>query len=508
MRKTARVIVSRWTTPPWPATLAGILVGAAMGALTLHASGVSEATALVRIHQPIDPDQIMTGTAPSADLQQSYISGEIMYFTSPGFAEAVAKQLNETIPPDLSAIQDVKSSIISLSATEANFEEAERIVNAALKVYSDHLQQQTRERGQAAIDALDSVIGQRKVQLQDQSVPPRTHNPPTPEDVLLLQHWLNDQQAPISQLVDQRLAIEVQTRRPAAVQVVQPPTETSVKDASHWSLGAVGGALIGGLVALAGALGWRKRVGVVTSPSALEGQIGHVLLPTVRLGAYTESSDAYAGLARSLYAQLPAPRSGRILLVGASADSGTEEVARLIAFAVAEHADVCVHLLDRVQTFDGFESVVDRTDGATAVTDGGSLDTSPALPEPLADLTDGVTVVTDDGSLDTSPALPEPLADLTDGVTVVIDGGSLDTSPALPEAAEDSSQIIIVAMIGRDVNDTVRMASQLARDSDVPISGVCTCRRIRRASFAWRRDNNRSKPAAPTQLRRLATAPT
>ena len=206
-------------------------------------------------------------------------------------------------------------------------------------------------------------------------------------------------------------------------------------------LGGVGGGLIGGLIAFCWSAGnRRKRVGVVTSPSALEGQVEHVLLPTVGLGASTESSDAYAGLARSLYAQLPAPRSGRILLVGASADSGTEEVARLIAFAVAEHGDVCaVHLLDRVQTF---ESVVDRTGAAT----------------------------------------------------VVIDGGSLDTSPALPEAAEDASQIIIVAMIGRDMNDTVRMATQLARDSDVPISAVCTRRRTRRARRS--RTGNHLKRAA------------
>jgi hypothetical protein len=374
----------------------------------------------------------MTGTAPSPDSQQIHTSDEITYLNSAGFADAVAKQLNETSPPRLSVIQDGQSSIVSLSATQADVEEAERNVNAALKVYSDHVQQQTRERGKAAIDALNDVIS--RLEVGDQSVTSPTSSTPTS----------NNQQAGIEQLVLQRLAIEVQTQRSAPLQVVQPPTERSVKGAPGWSLGAVGGGLIGGLLALAGTLAWRKRVGVITSPSALEGQIEHVLLPTVRLSAMTESRDAYAGLARSLYAQLPTPRSGRILLVGASADSGTEDVARLIAFAVAEHAHVSVaHLQDDAQTFDGLES----------------------------------------------------LADPTDGATVVIDGGSLDTSPALPQAAEDASQIIIVAMIGRDVNDTVRMASQLARDSDVPISAVCTHRRIRRVRPS-RRNNTHSRRAA------------
>ena len=426
MRKNARTIVSRWTTPLWPATLAGILVGAAIGGLTLYPSSASEATALVRIYQPIDPDQVMTNIAPSPDSQQSYLSGEVTYLTSPGFADAVAKELRETIPPPLSAIQQGGSLIVSLSATQADFEKAQRSLNAAVKVYSDHVQQQARERAEAAMDALNKVI----LRIQADAKKEEATQIGTPDQ--LVQAAITREEnlrGTVQLLTFQLLDIDAQTQR-AAVQVVQPPTETSVKGAPSWSLGAVGGGLLGGLLAVAAALAWRKRVGVVTSPPALEGLIEHTLLPTVRLGALTESSDAYAGLARSLYAQLPAPRSGRILLIGASADSGTEDVAGLIAFAAAEQTRVCVvHLLDGVQPFDGFESS----------------------------------------------------ALLTDGATVVIDGGSIDTSPALPEAAEAASQIIIVAMIGRDVNDTVRMASQLARNSDIPISAVCTRRRIRGA---------------------------
>ena len=286
----------------------------------------SETTSLIRIYQPIDPDQIMTSAAPSPDSQQNYISGEIKYLTSPGFADAVAKQLSETIRHFIgnSRRQIIDSQPIGYPG---DFEKAQQIVNAALKVYSDHVQQQARERGQAAIYALNEVISRLEAEAKKKNQTRR--KPPTRSKT----------SNPRIQLLDlQRLAIEAQTERPAPIQVVQPPTEMPAKGAPSWSLGAVGGGLIGGLLALAAALAWRKRVGVVTSPPALEGQIEHILLPTVRLGALTESSDAYAGLARSLYAQLPAPRSGRILLIGASADSGTEDVAGLIAFAAAERA--------------------------------------------------------------------------------------------------------------------------------------------------------------------------
>ena len=436
MRKTARAIIFRWTTPLWRATLAGILAGAAIGGLACSANAATEMIALVRINQPIDPDEVMTGTAPSPDTQQSYISGEITYLTSPGFADAVAKQLDETNPPPISAAQSGQSSIVSLSTTQPDVPKAKRILNAAITSYTDHVQQQARERGQAAIDALDGVIAQLRAE-------PAPDGTPT----------VTDPEAQIGQLLSQRLAIEAQTQRSSSVQVVQPPSVTPASGAPGWSLGAVGGGLIGGLLALAGALAWRKQVGVITSPSSLEDQIDHVLMPTVRLGGLRTSSDAYAGLARSLYAQLPAPRTGRILLVGASANSGTQEVAGLIAFAAAEHVDVrVVHLLDRAQTLSMFEV----SSNCPAVATNGVART-------LGEMRD---------------MLPESMYE----ATVVIDGGSLETSPRLPEAAEDASQIIIVAMIGQDVNATVSMTSRLARDANIPISAVCTRRGIRRVA--------------------------
>ena len=413
MRKRLRAVLAELTTPLWRATLAGVLIGATVGALVLHGGPAIEATSLIRIYQPIDPDQIMTGAAPSPDSQQTYISGEVVFLNSPGFADAVAKHLDETRPPRLSAVQDAQSSIVRLSAIQPDFAAAQRIVGGALEVYSDHAQQQARERGEAALDALDDVISA----LEAPTVPPDQGAGPPADDkqtvAVLPEH--------IQQLEVQRLGIEVQTNRPAALQIVQPPTQLPIEGAPSWSLKAVGGGLVGGLLALAVAYAWRRRVGVVVSPSALEGEIEHVLLPTVRLGALTESSQDYAGLARSLYAQLPVPRTGRILVVGASRYSGSGEIAQLIAFATAEYRKVS----EGYQTGDAVDDF-------------------------------------------------ESLADLIDETTVIIDGGSVDSSPALLAAVETATQIIVVVMLGRDVHERVRMAAQLVRGTDVPISVVCT----------------------------------
>ena len=417
MRNNVRAVFARWVSPLWPITIAGLLVGAVVGGWVMQGGSESQATASVRMYTPVDPDQIMTGAAPDPDSQQNYISGELTYLTSPGFADAVQKQLNRTQPPPVSAIQDSRSSIVSMSAIQPNYAEAQRIVDAALKVYSDHAAQQVRERGQAAIDAIDAVIARVGTEIAQIEDP----NSVAPADIISTP---DNPQTSLQQLYSQRLAIEAQMTRSAAVQIVQPTMKTPVAGAPGWSLGAVGGALGGGFLALAGAYIWRRRVGVVTSPSgALTGQIERVLSPVVRLGTLSESGDTYARLARSLYAQLPTPRTGRLLVIGASVDSGSDEITPLIASAIAEHRQVNVgYLAQDARPVDSFGAFAD----------------------------------------------PE------DGLPAVIDGGSVDTSPALLAAAADASQIIVVVKIGRDFTEAVRVASRVVDRNDVPISAVCT----------------------------------
>jgi hypothetical protein len=173
-------------------------------------------------------------------------------------------------------------------------------------------------------------------------------------------------------------------------------------------------------------------------------------MPVVDISAKSFRDDglnnAEAAVARSIYAQLPAPRSGRLLLVGVSAESGAAAVAQLIGFAAADHESATVvHLPTADESFDSIEALTD--------------------------------VSADD------PAATK---------TVVIDGGSIDSTPALTEVAAHGDQMIIVAMLGRDALGAARMVDRLAKSADLPVSVVCTRRKW------WSRAGKRT----PADIRR------
>ena len=50
MPDTAHAIATQWTRWLWPTAVAGLLLGAVVGGMALHAGAESQATALVRIH--------------------------------------------------------------------------------------------------------------------------------------------------------------------------------------------------------------------------------------------------------------------------------------------------------------------------------------------------------------------------------------------------------------------------------------------------------------------------
>ncbi|MFN8073382.1 MAG: hypothetical protein U0R66_16480 [Mycobacterium sp.] len=443
-------------------TMIGVLAGAVLGGFALDTKGPAVAVATIKIEQPISPNQIMTGSLQSPDTQQSYLSGEIAYLKSPGFAEAVAKELQQTTRPTLSAVQDVQSALVTVSASAPNAQEAQKAVDAALKAYHDHLQQQAKEQGQAAIDAINAVIDQvngsaAAAQAAAAAAAAAAAGDPAAAaaaaaaDAAAAAAAAQAQQntARIQQLDDQRLAIQVQTQRAAGPEIIAPTRPTEVSGAPGWALGAVGGGLLGGIGALAAAMGWRRWVGAINSPAALGDDVDHPLQPVVHLGSRGDTKPD-AGLARSLFAQLPTPRNGDLLVVGASANSGSAEVARLIAFAAAEHQRVYV------------ERLVDRAPILDATSRHRSFDS----------------------------------ADYP-GEMTVIDGGSLETCPGLAEAAATARQIIVVVMLGLDLADSVRIVAQFARSAGVPISTVLTRRKFWSRRPARRAGHTPSKPTQP-----------
>jgi hypothetical protein len=234
----------------WLLPLFGVALGAAIG-IWFHAANnntTQEAASIIRIAQPIDPDQIITGNYnSSADLQQNFISGEVVFLTSPGFAETVAGELNQASVPKLSASQNGRSSLITLSSDAPTYPDAERTVNAAIKMYTASVQEQNRVRYQAGIDSLNTVIGELSTDAERNV-------------------------ARIDQLEAQRTTMEIQLRRPPGVEVVQPTMQSTHKFPSA-TLFAIAGGVFGGLVGLTGTLGWRRyRSGKSSGSDAAESE--------------------------------------------------------------------------------------------------------------------------------------------------------------------------------------------------------------------------------------------
>jgi hypothetical protein len=389
--------------PLWPVTLIGIVLGAIVGSFATE-SGASAhiASAIVRVNQPVDPNQILSNNMPATQ-NDNYMAAQIAFLSSPGFADAVGKGMGRPYRVSVSASQKGQSPLITITASGVTLDLAQTIVSSAVNAYTEAAQQQTRQRDQAAIDSITAVLD-------------GLHGDPASGSA----DAAGPSQSVLDQLATQRLTIQADMGRPV-VEVVQPPLEAAPPAAApFWSLGVIAGGFIGGLVALGAALTWRSRTGLITSHSAAADEFDHVMVPVVRLPG-TDTT------ARTLYAQLQ-PRTGPVVVVGASDWSQPTAVAELLATAAAEY---------------GSAKVISVTEMR-------------ALP----DLGTGV-------------------AD-----TVIVDGGAVENAPGLAEAVAHAGQLVVAAAMQRDVIDRVRVAVNMADSRDIPVSVVCTRRPVRSFSRA------------------------
>lgn len=413
MQKRLRATVYGLLTPIWPATVVGVVLGAIIGMLVALSMSANTATAttLVRIDPPVDPNQIITSSPMPADTLQGYLAGEVAYLTSSGFADAVANELGDDDVPVLSAAQQGQAAIIAVSATAPDTAAAQSAVDAALKVYGGHVYDMNKVRVQSALDAVNGAV----VRLREQALADAVQTGvPFDETVF------NDR---TRELDGKRVSLESQIDRAPGIQTVETTVEESAVGASTKLLGGVGGALLGGLAALGATLTWRSRSGVVSSMGQLQREIDPVpvIAPVVSIGKSRRSLE----LARALYSQLPQPRTGVILVVGASQGSGTAEVARLLHGAASEHVNAT----------------------SISVTDLSGKNTA-AVNEALD------AVNTADGQ-----------------ASIIVDGGSLTGSSQVIDVAERADQILVVARIGHDTLAEVAVATNL---SDAPAAVACT----------------------------------
>lgn len=333
-KASALAAVTRGSANAWLVTmtvvaLVGVAVGAALGAALYHPQDEAPtASAQIRLSPPVDLMAMATGASAdqTATSAADYVTGEVAYLSGQGFAQALATRLRESGPVDFTVTQNATSPVVTLMAAGATPAEATRTVRSAIDLYATGLR--SRVDGQLA-----SVSEAFKRWTAEAAGDPGRR----------------------SQIAALRSNVELQATRPGGLDVLAPPSPDTHPD-THWPFGAVFGGLLGGVFALAALTGYRSRSGKVRSafdvvdavdPVALQG----IITPEVGLARLrrtdAESQTTRMHLARTLFAQCATPAGARIVVVGASAKSGSAQVAALLREAAAEtHSEDGIAIVD------------------------------------------------------------------------------------------------------------------------------------------------------------------
>lgn len=336
-KPSALAAVTRSSANAWLVTmtvvaLVGVAVGAALGTALYHPQDEAPtASAQIRLAPPVDLMAMATGASAdqSATSAADYVTGEVAYLSGQGFAQALATRLRKPGPVDFAVTQNATSPVVTLMATGATPAEATRIVRSAIDLYATGLRSRVDEQ-------LASVSEAFKRWTAEAARDPGRRG----------------------QIAALRANIELQATRPGGLDVLAPPSADEHSD-THWPFGAVFGGLLGGVLALAALTGHRSRSGRVRSafdvvdavdPATLQS----VITPEVGLARLhrtdAESQTARMHLARTLLAQCAgsaASADARIVVVGASAKSGSAQVAALLRDAAAEtHGDDGIAIVD------------------------------------------------------------------------------------------------------------------------------------------------------------------
>ncbi|WP_143690142.1 hypothetical protein [Williamsia sterculiae] len=290
----------------------------------------------------------MTNSTTSSDLEQSYIAGEVAYMSGSGFHDEVSKRLPAGESADVTAVQNAQSSAITLTTTANSESNALTSAQVAIQTYTAHVQQLTEQRGRDAMAALDSEIAT----LQQQP----------------------GQSARIDQLTQQRIAIDVQTQRAPDVQLVQQPTATG-SEAGNSGLTIIAGAVIGGILGLLISLAYRRRADVSGGKGVLVDEYGEVLSPIVDLHSVHADVDSAAGVGRELLAQLNGSGDRRIVVAGASTESGASLISALLSGA-GEGGGRAARL---VKPSESDHSPTPGSSGSLEIIDGTTIRQSPSL---------------------------------------------------------------------------------------------------------------------------------
>ena len=219
-----------WVATMTVIALIGISLGALIGSLTVGTpSREATASALVRIAPPADLSSFASGAADArSDASvDSYVSGEVAYLSSPGFARAVGDAMGMIEPAAVTVTQNAASPVLTVTGTAPNAPAAMKTVDAAIEVYRQQLTRRMDQQLSAVMPRLDAWELSAAVAADD---------------------------ARVQQVRSLRDVVALQAAQSVALEVVQAPT---IDDANGntWAVGTLFGGLSGGLIAI---LGWSR----------------------------------------------------------------------------------------------------------------------------------------------------------------------------------------------------------------------------------------------------------
>lgn len=374
--------------------LAGAIVGAILGAVLgalLFGSLRSErtATAFLRITPPVDLTALAGGadqtTPDPQDVTEQYVTGEVAYLSGEGFAQAVGLKLAESSPASIVVAQAGGSSVVTISNSSRTADEARRTVQAAIDIYGTHLAQRVDQQLRAILPTLD------RWQLADAADGQR-----------------------LAEIAKLREGLLLQAAQASVVTVLQPPT-VDAPGLTRWLIGALLGGVLGAALVVLAVMRRTRRAGQPELVAQLSEAVDAVIGPAVNLRA-TEGPEQ-AALARTLYTQCVAAGSHRaIVLIGASAESGTTAIATMFELAASERGPV---------------TRVDAGEGTT---------------------------------------LPASNPD----ATLIVDAGAFGASALVQRAIELASVLVVVARIDYDTTANAVTASAAAQSGTAPVLGAFT----------------------------------
>lgn len=384
----------------------GLVIGGLLGCLIGAFTGQQpSATALIRLTPLGNPALgVLNGEQQAQTDTEDYVASELVYLSSPTMLRGMQERMGLSEVPDFTATQNSTSPLVTLSASAGSPEEAAGIVAAAIDVYTGRQREQAEQRTAAALTAIDDTV--RELNARDDA----------PETLL-------------TRLQNLRADIQLRSDQGAGFEVVEPPVAAPPSGAP-WALGALLGAAVGGLVAVGGLMLHRQMSRRIHDAQDLHGVVDRVLHPKVdRRISWTTvlpEADRRRQLARLLLTQLgPAPqdRTRVIVVVGASAASGSSVVASLLTVATAER---------------------EPTELARSAED-----------------------------------LTKMLAELGGADSIVVDAGPFTGSPAFLDVVTRATDIVLVACLGLDRPAEAAAVATAARSSDLPVSAVLTTSSLR-----------------------------